>query len=160
MEDKLHFTYPTKGWKMRNCIVLCILITAATSCKPYRLNESRISGKFSDGFTIEKLIVESYDSSGIPKDYSVDTAISLEIRNRNTKLRKIYFDKPNENYYWLFWRPISPTKYETLPIVFVPNNWYLIWGLNIDGSPDYSIYVYVNSNGNFTDYHQYRPGPF
>lgn len=146
---------------MNKLLTFIIILVIVSGCKPYRVDKNSIRGKgLKDGFAIDHLIVNTLDDNGKPISYHTDTSVTLEVIDRNERLNKIYFYKPSEEYYWLFFKPISAKHHDILPIIFKPNNWYLFWRLNYRGSPDYSIFIYVDDDGKFNKYFEYKPGPY
>jgi hypothetical protein len=161
-----------------------ILFFALTGCiNSYKLNNNSISAgrDFDQGFVIEKIIVDSvykkdlaskmysgqdgnFKSTrpaikGHPITFKVDSS-SMLIFDKGSPLNKIYFDQPNEGYYWILWQ-ISNNKYETLPLHFLPNQWYHFG--NLPGplyDNEYHIYLHVKNDGTFETFEDYTPGPF
>ena len=146
---------------MKNTLFIILVSFIICGCKRYRVDENSIKGRgLNNGFAIDQLVVNSVDEEGKPLSYYTDTSVSVEIIEPNGNLKKIYFNKPSEKYYWLFFKPISVQHYDVLPFKFSPNKWYYISRLYVHGSPDYGIYIYVDAKGDFTTYHDYKPGPF
>jgi hypothetical protein len=92
--------------------------------------------------------------------FAVDTALSLEREPGASALNRIYFDRQNEGYTWMLWRPFTMEEYDVLPLRLRGPNWYHIWGLlGQQGDFGYEVFVSVSDKGRLTTYPQYIPGP-
>jgi len=156
-------------------------------CK-YYVSKSHISSscKMETHFKIAKLIdIESFNNNGRPEKYKTDTVVTInhigdkyeskeeiEIRNELGIIReqfgfsfrpkkRIYFYKENKYYCWSFIEPSQrQIRHKTLPIKFIIGEWYLFSGLELGGQSYFQMFLYVEENGNFKIFNNYRYGPY
>lgn len=83
--------------------------------------------------------------------------------------KKIYFKKENKGLIWHCDQRFNKTPCHdetpssTLPFSLSNNKWYLIRvpGSRLStGELDYWIFIYIDNNGKWHHYCQYKPGPF
>lgn len=87
---------------MRSLITTFVsLLLAACKSKQYEVTSEYAYNQngFSQGFTIQRLIVTSYDAGGFPKTYKEDTVrVDLNYSSRGMPQKRIWFYKDNGNY--------------------------------------------------------------
>lgn len=132
---------------LQSCFYVALLIGYK-----YKITNNYIKSNhaFYQGFQFSKLKVGSFDSIGIPKVYERVYSVYLEIDDEDGKQsKKIYFYKPNSNYYW---SDDTVVKHPILPLKMRKNSWYIIDGLVFWGNPTLSIFIYIDKLGKC---HQY-----
>src|SRR5688572_24889742 len=88
--------------------------------KDFIYNKKGISSRL----TVQLLKVEKLNTNNFPEIFENDTVrIDLEYNGTGTIKKKIYFNKFNDGYDWLY---NFPNKYKTFPIEFINDRWYNI----------------------------------
>jgi len=148
---------------MKNLLLYLGLVVLLFSCK-IEANEDFISSArtLKSGFSVTKLKVDSLNESGFPVKIEYDTSVTLYYNDTRPfvydpsygNLSKIYFHKKNEGYEWCYTIPpdsihtynYTYTCFDTLPIKFLPDTWYQMYGFNDWTGAPYLINMYINKN--------------
>lgn len=166
---------------MYRCVFIAALLLLS-QCRYYSINENRVlksRGKFENFFQVSKINVQKYSEDGVPTVYSCDTTVMCftkdnpdfldtvnidDFKKKNPKFRihekefqpqsKVFFDKSNEYYYWVFYKPGNDfISYDICPMKFRKYCTYLIHGLYYHGNYLYCIFISVDSHGSYKTIH-------
>jgi len=121
-----------------------------------------------DSFTISKIEVDSFTTRKmlpfkqvvVPSNYkrtSTIECIPYEVNGKHKPDDDIYFWKTNKYYRWRTTGKLDTTLYELYPDTFERSTWYEFSGFpeNLVFGEDYTIYLFIDAEGKFNDYHVY-----
>lgn len=160
-----------KGFKW---FMLLGLSTLLASCYSYKATETYIkSNRKIQSFEFSTLLVDSLGKDGLPKKYKKDTTYQCGMAPYSYHhLKKIHFKYATESYRWSCQAPCKEEKQAdllkgmTLPLEFSKDRWYLIDTFQYYSNHSYCliqwyyVFIYIDKQGKFHSYSDYRPAPF
>lgn len=171
---------------MRRWIAYICLVTIVSSCSnpKYEITFDEFkSNRALWGLSIAELIVDSINANGIPESYRIvekfaagqkgdhesDEMLKKDAQSAGLKWKGkkygylwkpqkvIPFNRINKYYNW---RGDNYQEYDTLPLNFVKNKWYLLtqWQDASTGGGTYNLFVYFNDQMEFEKYFDIHAG--
>lgn len=141
--------------------LLILIVYFLFSCRSekFQVTEDYVynSNGFSQGFTIQRLKVNSFDNNGIPKDYNEDTLrVDLE---PSSGIKKVWFNKPTNNCFWV--KNLNfKERFNKIPIDFETNKWYVLWSNDFNSGTyrtnRHVFFIYTDINNNRKIYEKVR----
>lgn len=141
--------------KKLKCVILFAIFLANLSCTQRTIckidKESLYFSKgIANGFTIQLINVSKFDTNGIPIEYKEDIIRTDFVNEVSKKINKVYFFKENANSHWNY--QLSG-KFNTIPIEFENEKWYLIssneFEKGIFKNINYWFFIYKDNLDNF-----------
>jgi hypothetical protein len=127
----------------------CIFAPSCNNCDTeLSLTSLRSTCPISQGFTIKRINVRSFDDVGLPATYIDEQSVVLALNGAGVD--EILFNEPSEDYYWIDF--VHGAKYDTVPFSLTQSGWYLIRGLVYLGNPDHAAFIWVHDTSTFKVY--------